>query len=83
MPGPGPLDVFQDSALLRDSERILARMSPLVPGPDAVARGHVLSGADWTDSIAARPLDIAPPACRDVIFTLQNLSDRVTSSPQQ
>lgn len=82
MPGPGPLGVLQDSHLLRGAEGILARMSPLVPGPDAIARGHVVGGADWTVPIAARPLEITLPAFAHAIFTLQSLSARVTSSSQ-
>jgi hypothetical protein len=79
MSSPGPLGISQHSDLLPGSEGILARTFPLVPGPDAIARGHILEGADRAVPIAGKPLEIAPPAWMHAIFTLQDRSDGVTS----
>jgi hypothetical protein len=73
MPNPGPLGISQHSDLLPGSGGILARVSPLVPGPDAIARGSVVGGADWTLSVAGKTLETAPPAWVHAIFTLQDL----------
>jgi hypothetical protein len=73
MPNQGPLGISQYSDLLPGSGGILARVFPLVPGPDAIVRGYVVGRADWTVPVAGKALETVPPAWVHAIFTLQDL----------
>jgi hypothetical protein len=60
MPGPGPTGVSARQIALPGESGIVARLSPIMPGPDGATRGDRLPASVWTGSMDAAPPDQPP-----------------------
>jgi hypothetical protein len=55
MPGPGPIGILARPVALAGLTGLVARMSPILPGPDGSARGDRLSEASSAGPLVAEP----------------------------
>jgi hypothetical protein len=70
MPGPGPIGISQSPDALPEPAGILARMFPLVPGPDGAIRGDCVTTADRAASDATVPPEAAAGGAVQAVCTL-------------
>lgn len=75
MPGPGPIGVSQSPDALPEPAGILARMFPLVPGPDGAVRGDCVTTADRAALAGSVPPEAAPGGATGVVCSLLEPSE--------
>ena len=73
MPGPGPIGISEFQGIHIRLAGLLARMWPIVPGPDGAARGQGGHEAAWTASAAGAAPSAQPPGGSHAVCTLQDL----------
>jgi hypothetical protein len=75
MPGPGPIGISQSPDALPEPAGVLARMFPLVPGPDGAVRGDCATTADRAALAGAVPPEAAPGGATGAVCSLLEPSE--------